>query len=78
MTPADDALAKKRFFALSSMRIMGAIFVMAGFILIRGAWTLVGQPEDRWIGVALVLLGVFDFAIMPLLLARRWRSPKDL
>lgn len=78
MTQADDALAKKRFFALSSMRIMGAIFVLAGFILIRGAWELVGQPEDRWIGVALVLLGVFDFAIMPLLLARRWRSPKDL
>lgn len=78
MTQADDALARKRFFALSAMRIMGAIFIIAGFILIRGAWTLAGQPTDRWIGVAVVIVGVFDFAIMPRILARRWRSPKSL
>ncbi|WP_422062336.1 hypothetical protein [Sphingopyxis sp.] len=78
MNQPDDALAKKRFFALSAMRLMGALFILAGFILIRGAWTLAGQPTDRWIGVAVVIVGVFDFAIMPRLLARRWRSPKDL
>lgn len=78
MTPFDDALAKKRFFALSSMRVMGAIFILAGFVLVRGGWELAGQPTDRWIGVAVVLIGVFDFAIMPRLLARRWRSPRDL
>ena len=27
---------------------------------------------------AIVLFGAFDFAVMPLLLARRWRSPKNL
>ncbi|WP_447760124.1 hypothetical protein [Sphingopyxis panaciterrae] len=78
MTPADDALAKKRFFAITSMRLMGAIFVLAGFVLIRGGFELAGQPTDRWIGVVLVLVGAFDFAVMPLLLARRWRSPRDL
>lgn len=78
MNQPDDALAKKRFFALSAMRLMGALFILAGFILIRGAWTLAGQPTDRLIGVAVVIVGVFDFAIMPRLLARRWRSPKDL
>lgn len=78
MPQTDDALARKRFFALSSMRLMGAIFIIAGFILIQGAWTLVGQPTDRWIGVAVVIVGVFDFAIMPKILARRWRSPKIL
>jgi uncharacterized membrane protein len=76
MTQAADALAKKRFFALAAMRLMGAIFIIAGFILIRGAFELAGQPADRWIGVAVVLAGVFDFAIMPKILARRWRSPK--
>lgn len=76
MNQANDALAKKRFFALSSMRLMGALFILAGFVLIRGAFELAGQPTDRWIGVAVVLVGVFDFAIMPRLLARRWRSPK--
>ena len=76
MTQADDALAKKRFFALSSMRLMGALFILAGFVLIRGAWTLAGPPADRWIGAVVVLIGVFDFAVMPRILARRWRSPK--
>ena len=78
MTQPDDALAKKRFFAINAMRLMGAIFVLVGFVLIRGGWDLAGQPTDRWIGVAVVLIGAFDFAAMPLLLARRWRSPKDL
>lgn len=78
MTQADDALAKKRFFAISAMRVMGAIFVLVGFVLIRGGFELAGQPTDRWIGVVVVLLGAFDFAVMPVLLARRWRTPKNL
>lgn len=77
MSQSDDSLARKRFFALSAMRLMGALFILAGFVLIRGAWTLAGQPTDRWIGVAIVIVGVFDFAIMPRLLARRWRSPQN-
>ncbi|HWV59786.1 MAG TPA: hypothetical protein VN034_03975 [Sphingopyxis sp.] len=78
MSQADDALAKKRFFAITMMRLMGVAFVAIGFILIGGGFSFAGQPADRWIGVAIVLVGAFDFAVMPLLLARRWRSPKDL
>ena len=76
MTPANDALAKKRYFAIVAMRLAGALLVLIGFVLIRGGWELAGQPTDRWIGVAVVAAGVFDFAVMPLILARRWRSPK--
>lgn len=78
MTPANDALAKKRFFAITAIRLVGALLVLIGFVLIRGGWEFAGQPTDRWIGIALVLIGAFDFAVMPLLLARRWRSPKNL
>ncbi len=78
MTPADDALAKKRCFAIVAMRLAGALLLLIGFVLIRGGWELAGQPTDRWIGVALVLIGAFDFAVMPRLLARRWRSSRDL
>lgn len=78
MNQPADALAKKRFFALSAMRLMGALLIIAGFLLIRGVWAVAGQPTDRWIGVAVVLAGVFDFAVMPRILARRWRSPKEL
>lgn len=78
MNRADEALAKKRFFAINLMRVMGVVFLMAGFILIAGRWELAGQPTDRYLGIALVLIGAFDFAVFPLLLARRWRSPRDL
>ena len=78
MTSAEDSLAKKRFFAITMIRIMGALFVMIGFVLIRGGWELAGQPTDRWIGVVFVLVGAFDFAVMPKILARRGRSPPDL
>ena len=44
MTQASDALAKKRFFAITAMRLMGAIFVLVGFVLIRGGWELAGWP----------------------------------
>lgn len=78
MTPANDALAKKRYIAIVAMRLAGALLVLIGFVLIRGGWELAGQPTDRWIGVVLVLIGAFDFAVMPRLLARRWRSPRNL
>lgn len=78
MTQSADALARKRYFAIAAMRLMGAILVLAGFVLIRGGVELAGQPTDRWIGVAVVLIGAFDFAVFPMLLARRWRSPKGL
>ena len=57
MSQAEDSLAKKRFFAITAMRLMGAFFVLIGFVLIRGGWELAGQPTDRWIGVAVVLIG---------------------
>lgn len=78
MNQAADELAKKRYFAIVAMRLAGALLVLIGFVLIRGGLELTGEPTDRWIGVAIVLIGAFDFAVMPLLLARRWRSSKDL
>jgi drug/metabolite transporter (DMT)-like permease len=78
MSPADEALAKKRFFAINLMRVIGALFIMAGFLFVAGRWEIAGMPTDRYIGVALVLMGAFDFAVFPMLLARRWRSPRDL
>lgn len=68
--------AKMRFIALSLFRIIGALLVMAGFALIAGGWQLTDQPNDRIIGIIFVLFGLFEFAVMPLILARRWRTPR--
>lgn len=75
MTQAADDLAKKRYFALSMMRVIGIAMLMAGFLLIAGRWSITEPAVDRWIGGALVLIGAFDFAVMPKLLARRWKTP---
>lgn len=74
MTPDEiEAQAKTRFFVLSSMRLVGALMMMAGFLLIMGKWSLAGSDTDRITGIVLVLLGAFDFALAPMLLARRWK-----
>lgn len=79
MNPADDAQARNRFFVLSSMRFFGAVMAIAGFILIAGKWSLTGDADlDRYLGIGAVLFGAFDFAVVPMLLARQWRSPRDL
>lgn len=75
--PASDSTAKMRFIALSLFRVIGALLVMLGFTLIAGGLSFAGQPNDRWIGTAFVLIGVFEFAVMPLILARRWRTPRS-
>ena len=33
MTQAEDSLAKKRFFAITAMRLMGAFFVLIGAVI---------------------------------------------
>lgn len=74
MTPDEiEARAKTRFFVLSSLRAFGALLMIAGFVLVVGKWSIAGPDVDRIIGVVFVLVGAFDFAIAPMLLARSWK-----
>ncbi|MBA4748009.1 MAG: hypothetical protein H2056_04785 [Sphingopyxis sp.] len=74
MTPDEiEARAKTRFFVLSSIRLVGALMMIAGFVLVMGKWSLAGSEADRVTGVILVLVGAFDFALAPMLLARSWK-----
>ena len=74
MTPDEiEARAKTRFFLLGFLRLFGALIMMAGFVLVMGKWELIDRDIDRYIGIAVVLVGAFDFAVAPMLLARRWR-----
>lgn len=77
MTRETDTLARNRFFAIGAVRVTGALLAMLGFLIIRGVWPMADPATDRIIGAAFVLFGVFDFAVMPRILARRWRSPKS-
>lgn len=75
-TKAPEKLARLRFFVIGLFRLIGGLMVLAGFAIISGGLTITATPQDRIIGVILVLFGVFEFAVMPLILARRWRTPR--
>lgn len=71
MTDA-DILARNRFFAISALRIAGALLMLAGLVIAAGRF----DSMPRAAGVVLVIVGALDFALVPKLLARRWRTPK--
>ena len=70
MTEPDPARA--RFYILSTVRLGGALLMLAGIVIVYGRWP--GVPQLA--GIAVTFVGAFGFAIAPRLLARRWRSPK--
>ena len=65
-----DDLARSRFFVIQLVRLSGAVMVVAGLAVLVGKLDL-----PRAAGVVLALVGLFDFAVAPMLLARRWKSP---
>lgn len=66
-----DTTARNRFFVISFVRLGGAVLMMFGLLIANGR--LGTLPREA--GIVLVLVGAFEFAILPRLLARRWRSP---
>ncbi len=66
-----DDTAKSRWAIIQVLRLSGAVFVAAGLAIMAGKIAL---PPAA--GMVLAVIGLFDFAIAPLLLARRWRSPR--
>jgi hypothetical protein len=72
--PPDAATkARNRYFVMAGARLSGALFGVIGCVLI-GRATIDAQ---RWIGVAVVVLGLFEMALLPRLLAQRWRTPAE-
>ena len=67
-----DTLARNRFFAMSVLRIVGAVLIMVGLVIAAGRF----ESLPRAAGLVMVLVGALDFALVPLWLASRWRSPK--
>ena len=67
-----EALAKKRFFALTLIRLSGVVMVLVGLLC---ALDKIDIPGAHLIGVILVVVGMVDFFVMPKMLSRRWRSP---
>lgn len=73
MTPEEETKAQQRFLVLNLVRISGAIMLVLGLAVIaNGVFDL---PVAA--GYALFVVGIFDFMVVPLLLAKKWKSPPN-
>ena len=69
----DDAMWKRRFFALMLARLSGTVLALLGLLV---GFTDVFQPGGyRVIGIALIAAGLADLIILPILLRKQWRKP---
>lgn len=67
--PAPKDPAKARFIALTLIRWIGVGMVLVGLLINSGRIAAPGL-----VGVLLVAFGLFDAFVMPVILARRWKS----
>lgn len=66
--PADPA--RKRFLALSLVRLSGVALGLWGAAVLVGRG---GLPAP--LGLPLLTAGLFDLLVFPRILARKWKSP---
>ena len=62
--------AKARFFMLAAMRFSGAALVLFGMAISLGKVSLL--PKEA--GFVIMVLGLIEFAVLPNIFAKRWRS----
>lgn len=67
-----DDPARNRHLAIALLRLSGAVLIMFGMVIAAGRF----QTIPPVAGIAMVVVGALDFALVPLWLARRWRTPK--
>lgn len=67
----DERLARRRYYTIEAVRWAGIAMVMLGIAVLAGKidW----PPLAGWLIAA---NGVVDALIVPIMLAKRWRTPK--
>ncbi|WP_305098149.1 hypothetical protein [Croceibacterium aestuarii] len=73
--PTDD-VARNRWMVMQAMRIMGFALVIVGLLLTRDVMNWAGDA-NHILGYALVLIGLADGFFVPIVLARKWRTPRQ-
>ena len=69
--PAPDP-AQARWIMLQLMRLGGVLLAVGGLVIIGGA--IAGPPA---LGYGLLAFGLFEFFVMPVMLAKRWKTPDE-
>ena len=68
--PVSDDVARGRWMVITFLRIGGVAMVVTGILALQG---VVDLPDVA--GYALVAIGLVDVFAVPLILARKWRTP---
>lgn len=73
MSTPDHDPAKARFAIINLVRITGVACIVLG-ILIATDRILAGVPD--WIAYILIANGLIDAFVIPVILVRKWRTPR--
>jgi len=66
----DHDPAKGRFVMLQMMRFGGVLMVIGALLILSGK-----VPGPPALGYGLLVFGAFEFFFMPMMLAKRWKTP---
>ena len=69
-SPEAEDLARKRYMVISAVRLAGAAMAVAGLLIVNG-----NIRADPLVGYFLLVVGLVDVFLMPMALARKWRTP---
>ncbi|MXP10217.1 hypothetical protein [Pseudoblastomonas halimionae] len=69
---AVEARARRNHFMIATNRLVGAVLIVLGMLIVAGRIDM--QQSIGWL---LVVFGIFDFFVFPLILARRYRTPPE-
>ena len=67
----DESQAKQRFFMLGLIRLLSAVLTGVGLAIVAGK---IDAPRPA--GVFFAVFGLLEFVLLPLFLARKWKSPQ--
>lgn len=73
---APDDEARNRWIVLQAMRVMGVALVVLGILMSQDRIDMVGE-NNRLVGYFFIAIGLVDAFAMPLVLARKWRTPPE-
>jgi hypothetical protein len=70
--PVSEDVARARWMTINAMRIGGVAMVIVGIIGLKG---VIEYPEVA--AYVLIAAGLFEIFVLPLIMARKWRSPLE-
>ncbi len=73
MNADDEAKARGRYLVIGAARLSGAVMLGIGLAIIANGF--MNLPIEA--GYALFAVGAFEFAVLPVWLARKWKTPEE-